>query len=311
MTIKAVKSSCSLLLVLLLLLVAGCGNQYEAEVGENYQMVKERLGGLKKDLQRRTLSNARIVDQYAKKLASSNREMADIAATLRKDSTPDGTLFKSLQSRLNAVRLSPKDEPEYRATLAELNNLWVASDTAVFNDALLDIINTMADLSQGELARINIPRAEQGEQLIPGSQLVGNPAYGQWQTNSSGQSFWAWYGQYALISSLLNGVGGYQRGPIFQRDWASGSRYSYYNDYGRSSYGTAKDRKTAPKTVRPKRSYGSTTGQKRRSTYMRNRGTSGKPVGLGTTAKRASSFSSFSSSSRGTSSGSRGLRGGK
>ena len=33
---------------------------------------------------------------------------------------------------------------------------------------------------------------------------VGNSQYGQWQQGSNGQSFWAFYGQYALMSSLFN-----------------------------------------------------------------------------------------------------------
>lgn len=49
---------------------------------------------------------------------------------------------------------------------------------------------------------------------------VGNKKYGQWQTSSNGTSFWAFYGQYAFMRSMLG--------------WGSGHRY-YRNDY--SAYG--------------------------------------------------------------------------
>lgn len=56
---------------------------------------------------------------------------------------------------------------------------------------------------------------------------VGNPTYGQWRTNNDGDSFWEFYGKYALIRTMF----GYPS-PVY--------RYSYddYNDYYRrkSSY---------------------------------------------------------------------------
>jgi len=32
---------------------------------------------------------------------------------------------------------------------------------------------------------------------------VGNSKYGEWKQNSSGNSFWSWYGKYALFSTLF------------------------------------------------------------------------------------------------------------
>jgi len=37
----------------------------------------------------------------------------------------------------------------------------------------------------------------------PGMAYVGNPRYGEWQKNNSGDRFWSWYGKYALFSSLF------------------------------------------------------------------------------------------------------------
>ena len=39
----------------------------------------------------------------------------------------------------------------------------------------------------------------------PGYNYVGDTQYGKWQRDSSGNSFWAFYGKYALISHLLGG----------------------------------------------------------------------------------------------------------
>ncbi|MBI4596194.1 MAG: hypothetical protein HY730_07460, partial [Candidatus Tectomicrobia bacterium] len=51
----------------------------------------------------------------------------------------------------------------------------------------------------------------------PGYHMVGNPAYGEWRRDASGNSFWEFYGKYRLFSDLL-GAGSM----IFRRD---------YNDY--------------------------------------------------------------------------------
>ncbi len=37
----------------------------------------------------------------------------------------------------------------------------------------------------------------------PGMGFVGNPEYGKWEKDNQGNSFWSWYGKYALFSNLL------------------------------------------------------------------------------------------------------------
>ncbi len=37
----------------------------------------------------------------------------------------------------------------------------------------------------------------------PGMSYVGNSRYGEWEQDDSGNSFWAWYGRYALFSTLF------------------------------------------------------------------------------------------------------------
>ncbi len=64
-----------------------------------------------------------------------------------------------------------------------------------------------------------------------GYNYVGNERYGQWQRGSGGNSFWEFYGKYALISHMLGGS------RIYRTD------YNTYRDYrrqGRPYYGRNK-----------------------------------------------------------------------
>ncbi|WP_027192780.1 hypothetical protein [Megalodesulfovibrio gigas] len=55
----------------------------------------------------------------------------------------------------------------------------------------------------------------------PGFQHVGDPSYGSWQRDSSGNSFWQFYGQYRLLSDLMGLVMG---GTLSQGDWDGARR---------------------------------------------------------------------------------------
>jgi len=52
----------------------------------------------------------------------------------------------------------------------------------------------------------------------PGYEFVGDKNYGQWKTDSSGSSFWEFYGKYRMFTDVL----GFFSGPIYRHD---------YNDY--------------------------------------------------------------------------------
>jgi len=67
----------------------------------------------------------------------------------------------------------------------------------------------------------------------PGYQYVGDPKYGQWQTDSRGNSFWEFYGKYALLTSLL---GGWNR-PIYRNDY---DMYRQYRNRNTPYYGPNK-----------------------------------------------------------------------
>lgn len=306
--------------VCLAILLQACGNRFADQVTESLAMAQKRVVTLKTQLDTNQIRNALIVKAYADKLTKSNPELTELAAALKKDSTAEGPLYQNLITRLKSVKRDPENIREYELAAVEINNVYTAADPIVFNDALMDVVNTMSDLSNGTLPRINIPKTktnEQAQKTTPGNHLVGNPSYGSWQTNSSGQSLWAWYGMYSMFSNLTGPR--YSNGPIYQSSWYSRPHYSYYHDYGRSTYGSSRDRQSwrsssqrlASQGVKPvqQKNYTSLASQKRVSAYGANRGTTtgssrsspAKSSSTGTTSKRASTYSSYSSSSRGTS----------
>lgn len=64
----------------------------------------------------------------------------------------------------------------------------------------------------------------------PGYRYVGDSRYGHWRTDRSGNSFWEFYGKYAMFSSLL---GGFNR-PIYRNDY---NMYQQYRSRGMPYYG--------------------------------------------------------------------------
>jgi hypothetical protein len=269
--------------LVVLLLLAGCTNEYTQDLQQNKQAVAVKLETLGRQLDARQLSNARLIATYAEKLSADKPELRSVTELLARDATSSGTLFQSLKTRLAALPDAVDNRDQYIPAFQELQSLNAAADPAIFNDSLLDVVNTLADLSEGELPRISIPQDEDvasvnGGGRVAGSYLVGNPAYGQWKTDSGGSSFWEFYGQYRLFSDLFLGRD-YYGGPIRYNDWYGGRpRYSYYNDYARSTYGTRSDRNAAKKRnqamaregvtpAKPQKRYGSAQGRKRVSTY--------------------------------------------
>ena len=59
----------------------------------------------------------------------------------------------------------------------------------------------------------------------PGYQYVGDSRYGQWRTDNSGNSFWEFYGKYALLSHVF---GSFNR-PIYRSDWDGYTTYRRSN----------------------------------------------------------------------------------
>ena len=98
----------------------------------------------------------------------------------------------------------------------------------------------------------------------PGYEYVGDKRYGRWQTDSSGASFWVFYGQYRLFSDLI-GLGRVNR--------------YHYNDYrrdqglGRPYYGPGAGYGTAGKITQNRhRSFYERRMAKQKSTFARKVG---------------------------------------
>ncbi|MBF0470129.1 MAG: hypothetical protein HQL48_02010 [Gammaproteobacteria bacterium] len=267
--------------IVLLLALTGCGEDFTAAIAEPHAMVGQQLERLGKTLDNEELTNALLLKTYADRLSQSQPDLAPIATALKRDATRDGKLYQNLLNRYKAVPTSIASRERYVAAYQELQSLQAGSDPIIFNDALLDLVNTLADLSGGTLNRINIPNDSsnttlQGKQ-VAGSYLIGNPNYGEYRQDSHGNSFWEWYGQYALFSSLLGGRGFYD-GAVNYNSWNRQPRYSWYNDYGRSSYGSERElqrdntlksemKQRGYQPAQPQKRYGSVEGSKRASTY--------------------------------------------
>ncbi|CAM2006606.1 hypothetical protein [Acanthopleuribacter pedis] len=88
-----------------------------------------------------------------------------------------------------------------------------------------------------------------------GYQYVGNPRYGQWQTNSSGETFWSFYGKYALLRDAFD---------VFDRPFKRKYYNNYHNNYYKNKtpyYGSGK--------VKTYGTYGTRTQKTRPNFYQR------------------------------------------
>lgn len=93
---------------------------------------------------------------------------------------------------------------------------WLEVDKKYFEENENNLGMELVSKSDGKLNKTVAPAGY--------GAYVGNEKYGQWQTNSSGQSFWSFYGKYMFFSSVLNMA----TRPIYR---------SYYTDYRSNYYG--------------------------------------------------------------------------
>lgn len=176
-------------------------------------------------------------------------------------------------------------------TLVSETTDWKVVGAEYFNAHVEDMGMALVTKQDGKVEKAVSP---------PGyNQHVGNEKYGEWRSNSSGGSFWAFYGQYAFMRSLF----GYGYSPIYRRGW-NDYRGNYYGS-GRTYYG---------RSDRGGTRFG-TNGQhtKARSTNSRWSGKSSSfKQRVRSKAKRSTSRSRSSSRYRSRSSSrSRGFGGGK
>lgn len=112
---------------------------------------------------------------------------------------------------------------------------WEAVDDDVFADNLenlgMDILSKPYGMYADEAMQAASP---------PGMAYVGNPQYGRWQQDSSGNRFWEFYGRYALFNALLGGNRYYYNDwDRWRRDYRGRTPYYGKNNNGSARYGTS------------------------------------------------------------------------
>ncbi len=288
--------------VLFCVFLVGCSSG-ESKVEDQLAIVETNLQGLRSAINSNGLRNATFIRQYASILKSKRPELVPLLVELEKDATIQGPLIAGLQQRYNGLKDGSEHYESWTGKLVEAQKLNAATQRDAYNDALSDTVNVLADLSDGELARVNA-LSNSAEQSLnnsksygKGSQYMGNPHYGYW-SHGSGGSFWAWYGQYAFFSSMFG------NNRYYYNDWAANRGYSYYHDVGRNHY-SSRSHRAGMRDVdnRARKQFGSQG--KYQSPYARNRGgstrLSSSSRGLQTSAFKSqygSKSSSYRSSSR-------------
>ncbi|MEN7550886.1 hypothetical protein AAG747_23400 [Rapidithrix thailandica] len=144
------------------------------------------------------------------------------------DMDVEGSFFEDYKHKYKLIK-EKEDGTPYEETTD-----WYEVEEAFFNQHQNDMGMEVASKENGKVTKQTAP---------PGySRYVGNEKYGQWATNSSGNSFWQFYGQYAFMSSMM----GLMAGPVYRtsyvdyRDNYRGSRpyYGRSTSSGLPQYGS-------------------------------------------------------------------------
>jgi len=259
-----------LLIIITTLSLVGCGDPVKEQIEQQLPITEQRVTQLGDALNNGQIRNASLINQYADKVAVNKANLTPLINEFRKDASTNGPMYKALLDRINTVKTQPQMFESSQARYNELLNIYQAADPVLYSDALSDPLNVLADMSDGQLPRINSLSKSQSQQANnaqdfgTGEQLIGNPNYGNWQTGSNGMSFWAWYGMYSMMGDMFG-----RR--TYYNDWGSRRNYSYYNDYGRTRYSSPGQLKNQTSLDnRTKKSF-SSRGQKFTSPYSKNR----------------------------------------
>lgn len=130
---------------------------------------------------------------------------------------------------------------------------WEAVDEDLFADNLENLGMDIESKPYGKYASETNKTA-----MPPVMSYVGNEKYGRWQRDTSGNSFWAFYGRYAFLNAILG------RNRYYYNDWTDWRR-NYRGRrpyYGRNADGSARYG-TLGSTVRTNPRYKSSTFARR------------------------------------------------
>lgn len=294
------------LLFILILGLVGCGDNGADQVALELSGTQRRLKDLQQELDAGGLRNALLIERYAAVVTSQKPELSDLCRAIVKDASTQAPMYQGLLRRFESARDDDTQFANWQERVAELQTLQSAADLAIYDDALSDSVNVLADLSDGQLSRVKAiskeaeQEANKSESRV-GSQYVGNHHYGHW--GSSGA--WLWLPAYAYFGSAWSR-------PYYYSDWSYRRPYSYYHDYGRGSYSSRKDLRNQKTIEQRTRKSFSSKGKQFSSPYAkqrsgasalsRNSQQQSKSVFKSQYAKSSSSASSSKSSSWGSSS---------
>ena len=272
------------MLVLTLFLLSACGDPIKEQAMQQLPITEQRVAQLGDALNNGQVRNAKLIQQYATKVAAQKPNLSSLVDEFKKDASTQGPMYRALLDRVNTAKNQPQMFASSQALYDELLNIYQAADPVLYSDALSDPLNVLADMSDGQLPRVNSlskaqsQKANNAQDFGTGEQLIGNPSYGNWQTGSNGMSFWAWYGMYSMMGDLMG-----RR--TYYNDWGRNRNYSYYNDYGRTRYSSPSQlNKQTSLDQRTKKSFAS-KGQKYTSPYSKNRTGSSSLSGKSKTAQ--------------------------
>lgn len=272
-------------------LLAGCGpSQLElTQRNVDYDLLaaESALQTLNGQIESGTLRNALLLPTYANKAREIQPEFTKIIDVLESEGSKKGPTYLQLVKRISDVKgkMPLNTVNEAGLITEELSNIRTAIGN--YDAMLVDALNVLSGFSGGALPKIRELEFEGSGTTsgAVGSEYVGNSNYGQWRNNSSGGSFWQWYGQYAFFSTMF-------RGPVRYDSWSSSRSPSYYHDRSQGAYSTQASRNNNAQALsRTKKTYAS-QGKSFQSPYAKS--TSVKGV-AGSTKK--SSYAQRSSNS--------------
>lgn len=114
-------------------------------------------------------------------------------------------------------------EPKGQDTVLERTTGWMQVSPIFFEKHVENMGMALVSKTDGKVEKQVGP---------PGyDTYVGNEKYGQWRQGSDGNSFWEFYGKYALLSNLF----GMNRYPVYYNRYDDYHRN--YRPYGRTYYG--------------------------------------------------------------------------
>ncbi|PWJ44532.1 hypothetical protein [Sediminitomix flava] len=136
----------------------------------------------------------------------------------------EGSIFETYKHKYKILTPKPTGE-EVQVVKDNGDTLMVAKDTMMVSYTdWYEVDEKFFNLHSSDMG-MEIAHKRDGvlkKEVAPAgySQYVGNKNYGEWRTDSSGNSFWHFYGQYMFMRSMFN----LATFPIYA---------SMYNDYGR------------------------------------------------------------------------------